>query len=60
VKKNSSLPVFLVDFDGAIKFRQLLLKELQIGVDKAELQGHRFPQLLIGRSSAIKQKEARD
>lgn len=46
------LPVSLVDLHVAVEFLQLLLQQLQVGVDKAELQSHRLLHLVVGRGPA--------
>ena len=37
----------LIELNGAVELRQLLLQQLQVGVDKTQLQRHRLLHLLI-------------
>ena len=41
--------VVLVELHGAVELRELLLEQLQVGVDEAQLQRHSLLQLLVGR-----------
>ena len=41
--------VVLVELHGAVELRELLLEQLQVGVDEAQLQRHGLLQLLVGR-----------
>lgn len=43
--------VALVDLDRAVENGQLLLEQLQIRVDKAQLERNRLAQLLVARGS---------
>lgn len=44
----SRLPVCLVDLHVAVELLQLLFKQLQVGVDEAELQSHCLLHLVVG------------
>lgn len=46
------LPVSLVDLHVAVEFLQLLLQQLQVGVNKAELQSNRLLHLVISGGPA--------
>ena len=43
--------VALVDLHRAVEDGQLFLKQLQIGVDEAQLERNRLAQLLVARGS---------
>jgi hypothetical protein len=47
--------VHLIDLDRAVELRKLLLEELEVGVDEAQLQRHRLLQLLVRRRPAHQQ-----
>ena len=47
---NADSPFFvLVELYGAVELCELLLEQLQVGVDEAQLQRHCLLQLLVGR-----------
>ena len=48
-RSRSPFFVVLVELHGAVELRELLLEQLQVGVDEAQLQRHRLLQLLVGR-----------
>lgn len=49
--------VALVDLDRAVENGQLLLEQLQIRVDKAQLERNRLAQLLVARGSTQSNKK---
>jgi GH18 family chitinase len=48
---ETAVLVALVDLDRAVENGQLLLEQLQIRVDKAQLERNRLAQLLVARGS---------
>lgn len=46
------LPFVLVDIHAAVELLQLLLQQLQVGVDVAQLQGNRLLHLVVTGGSA--------
>ena len=49
---NTLCSVHLVNLYTAVELGQLLLQQLQVGVDEAELEGHGVLRLLVGGSPA--------
>lgn len=54
---ETAVLVALVDLDRAVENGQLLLEQLQIRVDKAQLERNRLAQLLVARGSTQSNKK---